>query len=92
MEGADAAVLGTRLARGRAVQAEGDDVDPRRVRLQLRLIETLMRAARPAERKGMQERATKILEAVAVEIEPTADAELAQLLARTRAEVEGPGR
>ena len=46
-----------------------------------------MRAAGPADRKAMQERASEILEVVAEEIEPTADAELAGLLARTRAEV-----
>ena len=62
-------------------------MDSRRARLQLRIIETLMRAAGPADRKAMQERASEILEAVAAEIEPTADAELAGLLARTRAEV-----
>ena len=62
-------------------------MDSRRVRLQLRVIETLMRAAGPADRKAMQERASEILEVVAEEIEPTADAELAGLLARTRAEV-----
>ena len=67
-------------------------MDPRRARLQLRIIETLMRAAAPADRRAMQARASEILEAVAVEIEPMADAELRELLARTRAEVEGPDR
>lgn len=67
-------------------------MDSRRVRLQLRVIETLMRVARPADRKLMRQRAIEILAAVAVEIEPMADAELAELLATTRAEVERPDR
>ena len=67
-------------------------MDSRRVRLQLRVIETLMRVARPADRKQMRQRAIEILDVVAVEIEPMADAELTELLAAMRAEVERPDR
>ena len=67
-------------------------MDSRRARLQLRVIETLMRVARPADRELMRPRAIEILDAVAVEIEPMADADLTGLLAATRAEVERPDR
>ena len=67
-------------------------MDSRRVRLQLRVVETLMRVARPADRKQMRRRAIEILDLVAVEIEPMADAELTELLASTRAEVERADR
>ena len=67
-------------------------MDSRRVRLQLRVVETLMRVARPADRKQMRQRAIEILDLVAVEIEPMADAELTELLAATRAEVERADR
>lgn len=62
-------------------------MDPRRVRLQLRIVEALMRVARPADRPAMELRATEILEKAALEIEPEADPELAAMLARVRAEV-----
>lgn len=65
-------------------------MDSRRVRLQLRLIEAVMRAARAADRKAMQERANEILGAIAFEVEATGDPELAALVAHARAEVERP--
>lgn len=65
-------------------------MDPRRVRLQLRLIESVMRAARPADREAMQERAIEILDAVAVEIETASDPELFALLAEVRSQVSKP--
>ena len=69
---------------------QGDDVDSRRVRLQLSLIETIMRAARPADRRAMQERAEEILDDVAHQIDATADPELAELFARVRSQVAEP--
>lgn len=69
------------------IKPRGEAVDPRRVRLQLRIVEALMRVARPADRPAMELRATEILEKVALEIEPRADPELAAMLARARAEV-----
>ena len=65
-------------------------MDSRRVRLQLRIIESVMRAARPAEREAMRERAVEILDAVAAEIGATADPELAALLAEVRSQVAEP--
>jgi hypothetical protein len=65
-------------------------VDSRRVRLQLRVIETVMHAARAADRKAMQQRASEILDAIALEVESTGDAELAALVEDTRADVERP--
>lgn len=65
-------------------------MDSRRARLQLRIIEVVMATARPADRPAMQKRAVQILAAVAIEIEPTADPELAELLDRVRAELVPP--
>ena len=62
-------------------------MDSRRVRLQLRIVQAVMRVARPEERQGMRERAEDILEAMAMKIDPEADPSLAELLAKTRAEV-----
>jgi hypothetical protein len=64
-------------------------VDSRRVRLQLRLLQTAIRAARPGERAGVVERASAILQQVAVEIHPEEDPELANLLDAVRAEMQG---
>lgn len=69
-------------------QAKGSDVDSRGVRLQLRLLQTVLRAARPSERAGVAERASAILERVAVEIRPEQDPELATLLDTVRAEMQ----
>ena len=65
-------------------------MDSRRVRLQLRLIETVIRAARPADRRKMQERAEEILDDVARDVEATADRELAELFAEVRSQVAEP--
>ena len=62
-------------------------VDSRRVRLQLRIVEVVMRGAGPADRPAMALRATEILEKVALAIEHEADPELAAMLERVRAEV-----
>lgn len=64
-------------------------MDPRRVRLQLRIVKVAMQAARPAERVGMLPRAIEILDNVAFEIESQPDPALARLLAEVRSEVEG---
>jgi hypothetical protein len=82
-------VLGTKLAKPIRPD-QGDDVDSRRVRLQLRLIETVMRAARPADRKAIQDRAKEILDDVPRDIEATADPELAELFARVRSQLAEP--
>jgi len=66
-------------------------VDPRRVRLQLRIVRATMQAARPAERDGMASRASEILDKVAFQIESHPDPELTRLLADVRSEVDGPG-
>ena len=66
----------------------GDDVDPRRVRLQLRIVKVVMRAARDAERDTMAPRAREILDKVAIEIESEGDPALSRLLADVRSEVE----
>ncbi len=79
--------MGTRLARGEG-SGQGDDVDPRRVRLQLRIVKAAMQAARPAERDGMLPRASEILDRMAFEIESQPDPALARLLAEVRSEVE----
>ena len=63
-------------------------MDPRRVRLQLRLVRVAMRAARPGERTGMVPRAIEILEKVAVEIQASRDPALERLLADVRDEVQ----
>ena len=65
-------------------------MDPRRVRLQLRIVETVMRTARPADRSAMQRRASEILDMVAIEIQSSADPELDALLARVRSQVAKP--
>lgn len=66
-----------------------DDVDPERVRLQLRIVQVAMQTARPAEREGMVPRAMEILDKVAFEIESDPDPALTRLLAAVRSEVEG---
>ena len=64
-------------------------MDPRRVRLQLRIVRAAMQAARPAERDGMALRANEILDKMAFEIESDPDPALTRLLAEVRSEVEG---
>ena len=65
-------------------------MDPRRVRLQLRIVETVMRTVRPADRSAMQRRASEILDMVAIEIQSSADPELDAFLARVRSQVAKP--
>lgn len=84
--------MGTRLARETATE-EGNDVDRRRVKLQLDLVHAVVRAeARRLDRKELSEvaaRSTWILDAVAVEVQSKDDPELAALLATVRAAVDG---
>lgn len=81
--------MGTSLAI-ELVQDQEGDVDSRRARLQLRLVEAVMHHAAPKDRGAMTERALSILDDVASEIAGEPDPELADLLAAVRAEVE-PG-
>jgi hypothetical protein len=83
--------MGTGLAVWRCIPVQGEEVDSRRAKLQLRIIQVVMASARPEDRPAMGKRAVQILDAVALEIEGTADADLADLLSRVRAEV-APGR
>jgi hypothetical protein len=63
-------------------------VKSRRLWLQLRLVQAVMRHARPAERQQMLPRAIAILDQVALEIVTQPDPEAAELLARLRAETD----
>lgn len=63
-------------------------MDPRRVRLQLRLLRVALKAARPSERIGVAERASAILQQVAIEIHPEEDPEVANLFDAVRAEMD----
>jgi hypothetical protein len=81
--------MGTGLARRAKSEGQGDDVDPRRVRLQLRIVRVALQSARPAERDGMMPRAMEILDKMAFEIESHPDPALTQLLAEVRSEAEG---
>ena len=85
--------MGTRLAMAAHPRTEGDDVDRRRVKLQLDLINAVVRfEAQRRDRKELaevSERSTSLLDAVAVEIESEDDPELAALLATVRAAVDG---
>ena len=65
-------------------------MDPRRVRLQLRIVRVAMRVAQPAERQTMVPRAKEILDNVAFEIASEPDPALARLLAEVRSEIEFP--
>ena len=67
----------------------GDAVDRNRAILQLALVRAVVRGAR---KKGglsaeLQQRASEIVERTAIEVEPEADNELAELLAAVRAEL-----
>lgn len=64
-------------------------MDPRRVKLQLRIVRVAMHAAEPAERHVMVPRAIEILDKVAYEIGPQPDPALNALLADVRSEIEG---
>ena len=66
----------------------GDDVDARRVRLQLRIVRVSMQTAQPDERETMVPRAIEILDRMAYEIEARPDPALTRLLADVRAEIE----
>ena len=85
--------MGTRLAGAATKGTRGDDVDRRRVKLQLDLIIAVVRAEQ--RRRGRNElaelagRSSSLLDAVAVEIESRDDPELAELLATARAAVDG---
>jgi hypothetical protein len=76
------------LRKADPVETKGDNVNPRRLRLQLRLLMAVVRAARPHERQGVVERGSAILENVAIEIHPEEDRELAKLLDAVRAEMQ----
>lgn len=65
-------------------------MDPRRIRLQLRIVQAVLRRARPDERRQMLPRAVEILDKVAVEIEPEQDPALTAFLREIRAEFEMP--
>jgi hypothetical protein len=68
----------------------GDDVDRRRLKLQLRLVIAILRAE---HRRGgraaasLAERSNSIIDEAAIEIRPEEDAELLELLADARAAV-----
>ena len=85
--------MGTRLAGAATKGTRGDDVDRRRVKLQLDLIIAVVRAEQ--RRRGRNElaelagRSSSLLDAVAVEIKSRDDPELAELLATARAAVDG---
>jgi hypothetical protein len=69
----------------------GDDVDRRRIKLQLRLVTAIVRAEggrNSRVRTYVAERSTLILDRVAIDIRPEKDPELAELLAEARAAVE----
>jgi hypothetical protein len=70
------------------VLPQGDDVDRQRLKLQLRLVIAILRAERERGGKAtasIAERSASIIDAVAIEIRPEEDAELATLLAEARA-------
>jgi hypothetical protein len=77
------------LLSGAVRQTEGDDMDPRRARLQLRIVRVAMQVAEPAERETMVPPAIEILDKVAYEIGARPDPALTALLANVRSEVEG---
>ena len=64
-------------------------MDPRRVRLQLRIVRVAMQVAQPAERQTMAPRAKEILDKVAFEISSQPDPALTRLLSEVRSEIEG---
>jgi hypothetical protein len=68
-------------------------VDRARVKLQLHLIIAVARAEarrrNPMHLEDLAERSSSLLDAVAIEIQSEADPELAALLARARAAVDG---
>jgi hypothetical protein len=81
---------GTRLANGSEMLPQGDDMDRRRLKLQLRFVIAILRVER--ERGGratasIAERSASIIDEVAIEIRPEEDVELATLLADARAAV-----
>jgi hypothetical protein len=69
-------------------EPRGTIVDPRRVRLQLRLVRVAIRAASPGERAAMVPRAIEILDKVALEVQAEPDPALMQLLVEVRDEVQ----
>jgi hypothetical protein len=75
-----------------AAHAPGDDMDRRRVELQLRLIIAVVRAEGQRRNRrdleSLAERSSSLLDAVAIEIQSEADPELLALLARGRTAVE----
>ena len=67
----------------------GDAVDRNRAILQLALVQAVLRGARKrgSVSAELRQRASEIVERTAIEVEPEADGELAELLAAARAEL-----
>jgi hypothetical protein len=84
--------VGTRLAVRALQKVARDDVDRRRIKLQLRLVMATVHAEHSRGARAaafIAERSTSILDTVAIEIRPEEDPELAALLADARAAVKG---
>jgi hypothetical protein len=81
---------GTPLANVHGMVPQGDDVDRRRIKLQLRLVIAILRAEHARSGRAaasIAERSTSIIEKAAIEIRPEEDAELVELLGDARAAV-----